>query len=597
MGVNDFENRLKFLGGVVVLIFVALFARVGYMQIYQGEYYERRAEGNRIRLIPTMAPRGTFFDRNGENIVTNRPGFTVSLLPLTAPIAPEVVARLSELLKVPQAEIQAKIKAHVGFEPIRIKTDIGPEILTIIEEQKELYPGVIIEIQAIRDYLYREQAAHVLGYVSEISDEELEAKKEQGYRTGDIIGKSGLERIYDKELRGTNGGRQVEVDVTGKPVQVLGQKDAVPGNDLILTIDWKLQAATEKAIDEQLQLIGCQAAAAVVMNPQTGEVLAMVSRPSFNPNLFVHGISEKEWKKINENPYFPLDNKAITGEYPPGSTFKIVTGAAALSEGVVTPTEKIYDGGEYMDKGNASGEVLGWLDFVGGLSYSDNVYFYILGHRLGIDRLEHYSRMFGLGEKTGINLPYEAEGLVASRAYKERVFEEDWYVSETLDAAIGQGFNLVTPLQAAMLISEIAANGRRYQPYLVQRIVGPDGKTVQEFQPKLVSTLDIPFSVIQLVQQGLRDVTKYGTAAGVFGPGFPIDIAGKTGTAENPHGRDHGWFVAYGPFDNPSIVVAVIVENGGYGSQSSVPIGKKIFEAAFGLDQPSGSGNLTAKTP
>ena len=351
MVVNDFENRLKIIGILVILIITVLLGRVGYMQIYEGEYYERRAEGNRIRLIPTMAPRGTFFDRNGENIVTNRPGFTVSLLPLTEPIAPEVVARLSALLHVPQQDIQAKIKAHVGFEPIRIKTDIGPESLTIIEEQKALFPGVIIEIQAVRDYLYREQAAHLLGYVSEISDEELEAKKDQGYRTGDIIGKSGLERIYDKELRGTDGGRQVEVDVTGKPVQVMGQKDAVPGNDLVLTIDWKLQAATEKAVDDQLRRIGCQAAAVVVMNPQTGEVLAMVSRPTFNPNLFVHGISEKEWKKINENPYFPLDNKAITGEYPPGSTFKIVTGTAALTEGVVTPTEQIYDSGEYMERG------------------------------------------------------------------------------------------------------------------------------------------------------------------------------------------------------------------------------------------------------
>lgn len=584
MVVNDFENRLKVIGALIVMIIAVLIGRVGYMQIYKGEYYARRAEGNRIRLIPTMAPRGTFFDRNGENIITNRPGFTVSLLPLTEPVSPAVVERLSALLHVPQKDIQAKINAHVGFEPIRIKTDIDPKTLTIIEEQKALFPGVIIEIQAVRDYLYREQAAHLLGYVSEISDEELEAKKDEGYRTGDIVGKFGLERIYDKELRGINGGRQVEVDVTGKPVQVMGQTEAIPGSDLVLTIDWKLQAATEKAVDDQLRLIGCQAAAAVVMNPQTGEVLAMVSRPAFNPNLFVHGISEKEWKKINENPYFPLDNKAITGEYPPGSTFKIVTGTAALTEGVVTPTEQIYDSGEYMEKGNASGEVLGWLDFIGGLAHSDNVYFYILGHRLGIDRLEHYSRMFGLGEKTGINLPYEAEGLVASRAYKEDVLKEEWYVSETLDAAIGQGFNLVTPLQAAMITSEIAADGRRYQPYLVQRIVGPDGKTVQTFQPKLLSTLDVPLSVIRLVQEGLRDVTKYGTAAGVFGPSFPVDIAGKTGTAENPHGRDHGWFVAYGPFDNPSIVVAVIVENGGYGSQSSVPIGKKIFEAAFGLN-------------
>ena len=595
---NDFDIRLKVLSGLVVFIIVVLIARVGYLQVYEGEYYQKRAEGNRIRLIPTMAPRGTFYDRNGQNIVMNRPGFTVSLLPLTAPIKPEVVARLSALLNVPEKDIQEKIENHVGFEPIRIKTDIGPDILTIIEEQKELYPGVVIEVQAVRNYLYKDEAAHVLGYVSEISDEELERKKDEGYKSGDIVGKFGLERIYDKELRGTNGGRQVEVDVTGKPVQILGEKPPVSGCDLVLTLDWDLQTATEKAVDDQLARManqGVRAAAAVVMNPQTGEVLAMVSRPAFDPNLFVHGISESNWKKINEDPNYPLDNKAITGEYPPGSTFKIVTGTAALAEGVTTPYEQIYDGGEYMDKGNAGGEVLGWLDFVSGLAHSDNVYFYVLGHRLGIDRLEKYARMFGLGKKTGINLPYESEGLVANRAYKEKVFDEDWYVPETLDAAIGQGFNLVTPLQAAMVISEVATNGKRYQPYLVQRIVGPDGKTVKEYHPNLLSTLDVSDDVLSLVQAGLHDVTTFGTAAGTFAD-FPVSIAGKTGTAENPHGADHGWFVAYGPFDNPNIVVAVIVENGGFASMSAVPIGRSILEAAFGLNKPQPSSNVQTST-
>ena len=582
---SDYENRLKILGGLIVCTIMLLIARAGYLQVYQGDEYVRRADGNRTRLIPTMAPRGTFFDRNGLSIVENRPGFTVSLLPLTAPIKPEVVDRVSQLLKVPKEEIEAKIQAHTGYEPIRIKTDVGPEALTVIEEQSELYPGVIIEVQAVRDYLYKEQGAHILGYVSEISDMELEERKSEGYKTGDIIGQFGLERVYDKELRGKNGGELVEVDVTGKPVQILGQKEPMSGYDFHLTIDWRLQAATERAVDDQLKLIGAKAAAAVVMNPQTGEVLALVSRPAFDPNLFVHGISEKNWKLINENPYDPLGNKAIMGEYPPGSTFKIVTGTAALAEEVVTPTEQILDTGVYWlgEKGNAGGEVLGWLDFTSALAHSDNYYFYEMGYRLGVDRLEKYARMFGLGEKTGINLPYEGEGLAPSRAYKEEYLDEEWYDSETVDAAIGQGFNLVTPLQAAMVMGEIAANGQRYKPYLVSKIVDSQGKIIEEYKPTLLSTLDVPASVIQLVQQGLRDVTKEGTAAGVFGAGFPVDIAGKTGTAENPQGADHGWFVAYGPFNNPNIVVSVIVENGGFGSQSAVPIGKKILEAAFSI--------------
>ena len=346
--------------------------------------------------------------------------------------------------------------------------------------------------------------------------------------------------------------------------------------------------AAEKAVDEQLAQIHASAAAAVVMNPQTGEILAMVSRPAFDPNAFAHGISTKYWNQLNTNPFHPMDNKTITGEYPPGSTFKIVTGTAALTEGVVTPEEKILDTGHHwiIPKGNSEGEALGWINFREALAHSDNVYFYEMGNRLGIDRLEKYARMFGLGARTGIDLPYEADGLVANRRYKEKNFEDgEWYLSETFDAAIGQGFNLVTPLQAAMVMSQIAADGKRYKPHLVNRIVAPDGSTVKEFEPELLSKLDVPENVIKLVQDGLHDVTKYGTAASSF-RGFNIDIAGKTGTAENSHGRDHGWFVAYGPFDNPNIVVAVIVEQGGFGSQSAVPIGRKILEAAFGVAQP-----------
>ncbi|MFC2767647.1 MAG: penicillin-binding protein 2 [Mitsuokella sp.] len=590
MGENEeFNGRLRVLGFLVVLVIAVLIGRAGYLQIYEGDTYARLADGNRIRIIPSMAPRGTFFDRNGELLVTNRPGFAVSLLPLTEPISDAVIYRVSDLVKVPVEDIKAKIAAHVGFNPIRIKSDVTQDIVSVIEEQKSLYPGVVIEVQPIRNYIYHEKAAHTFGYVSEINDTELEKMKADGYKTGDIIGKFGLEKIYDKELRGKNGGEQVEVDVAGRPVQILGKKEPIPGDDLVLTIDKNLQLAAEKAVDEQLALIHANAAAAVALDPQTGEVLALVSRPAFDPNLFAHGISTKDWNVLNNNPFHPMDNKAITGEYPPGSTFKIVTGTAALTEGVVSPTEKILDTGRHwiIPKGNAEGEALGWIDFTQALAHSDNVYFYEMGNRLGIDRLEKYARMFGLGAATGIDLPYEADGLVANRRYKEKNFEDgEWYLSETFDAAIGQGFNLVTPLQAAMVMGEIAADGKRYKPHLVKRIVGPDGKTVKDVAPELLSRLEVPENVIQLVQNGLHDVTKYGTAASSF-RGFTIDIAGKTGTAENPHGRDHGWFVAYGPYSSPNIVVAVIVEQGGFGSQSAVPIGRKILEAAFGVNQPS----------
>ena len=589
---DEYAGRLSFLTWLMVLVIFILAARVGYLQIYDGEYYGRLADGNRIRIIPSVAPRGTFFDRNGQLLVTNRPGFVVSLLPLTEPISPEVVARVSKLLNVPIEEIERKLSVHSGFDPIRIKQDVTADIVTIIEEQKYDYPGVIIEVQPIRNYILKQECAHTLGYVSEISDAELEAKKDQGYKSGDIIGQFGLERVYDQYVRGTDGGEQVEVDVAGKPVQILGKKEPTPGYDLVLTIDRELQVAAEQAVDKILGEIGANAAAAVVINPQNGEVLAMVSRPAFDPNLFAHGISTKDWNAINTNPYHPMDNKTITGEYPPGSTFKIVTGTAALASGKVRPDEMIFDSGQHwlVPKGNAGGEALGWLDFHNALAHSDNVYFYELGNRLGADLLEYYAQMFGLGSVTGIDLPYESTGIADWKEYKWEVYHDEFYLSEIMDAAIGQGFNLVTPLQASMIMGEIAANGKRYRPHVVKKIVTQDGELIKEFTPELVGELDVDQEIIQLVQAGLHEVTKTGTAARNFA-GFPYEIAGKTGTAENSQGADHGWFVAYAPFDNPTVSVAVVVEQGGFGASSAVPIGREILEAAFKIQAQRGPFN------
>ena len=589
---EEYNGRLTVLTVLMVLVIFILVARVGHLQIYDGEYYAKLADGNRIRIIPSVAPRGTFFDRNGQLLVTNRPGFVVSLLPLTEPISPEVVERISKLLNVPIEEIERKLSVHSGFDPIRIRQDVTPDIVTIIEEQKYDYPGVVIEVQPIRNYLLKQECAHTLGYVSEISDAELETKKAEGYKSGDIIGKFGLERVYDKEIRGVDGGEQVEVDVAGKPVQILGKKEPIPGYDLILTIDRDLQVAAEKAVDTMLGEIGASAAAAVVLNPQNGEVLAMVSRPAFDPNLFAHGISNKDWEAINNNPYHPMDNKTITGEYPPGSTFKIVTGTAALAAGKVAPDEMIFDSGQHwlVPKGNASGEALGWLDFHNALAHSDNVYFYEMGNRLGADLLEHYARMFGLGSVTGIDLPYESPGLADWKEYKRDVYKDEFYLSEIMDAAIGQGFNLVTPLQDAMMMGEIAANGKRFRPHVVKKIVTQDGELIKEFTPELVGQLDVDPEIIQRVQAGLHEVTKTGTAARNFA-GFPYDIAGKTGTAENSQGADHGWFCGYAPYENPTVSVAVIVEQGGFGASSAVPIGRQILEAAFAIQAQRGPFN------
>lgn len=596
MLVKRSNYRLDVLAIIIILVFVALVSRLGYLQVIQGKYYGQKADGNRIRLAPIMAPRGMFYDRNGVPMVSNRPGFTVSLLPLTGPVPDEIIAKVASILNITTEEIKKKLSQHSGkFEPVRIKSDIGPDVVTKIEERRAELPGVVIEIQPIRNYVNNELAAHLFGYVSEINDVELEKSKAGEYNSGDIIGKFGLEKVYDRELRGVDGGNQVEVDVTGRPVNVLGRKEPIPGSNLTLTIDYKIQKAAEVAIDEQLTYLqtksefrNAKAAAAIAMNPKTGEILAMVSRPAFNPNLFSGGISSKDWKLLNENPNNPMDNKAISGEYPPGSTFKLVTGAAALELGKVTPEEKILDTGKHwiIAKGNAEGEALGWINFKEALTKSDNVYFYEMGNRLGIDNLEKYARMFGLGVVTGVKLQGESEGLVANQKYKEKVYGEDWYLSETFDAAIGQGFQLVTPLQVAVLMSEIANGGHRYRPYLVSKISSGKGETIKTFAPEEVGSIKLSDKTLGLIRESLRDVALEGGTAGQAFRDFPVSIAGKTGTAENSHGSDHGWFIAYGPYEDPSIVVVVIVEQGGFGAGSAAPIARKIMEAAFNINQP-----------
>jgi penicillin-binding protein 2 len=587
--------RLDLLCYMVVLIIAVLIARLGYLQIAKGAEFHQQADNNRIRLMPVMAPRGTFYDRSGALLVSNRPGFSVSLVPISGPIPAEVLTKLAAILNMKVADIQSRIKEQANpLEPIRIRNDVGQEVITKIEERREDLPGVVIEVQSVRNYIYSELGAHIFGYVSEISDTELAQKKSEGYKTGDIIGKFGLERFYDKDLRGVDGGAQVEVDVNGHPVRMLGKKEPVLGNSLVLTIDAKIQKAAEKAMDNRLNYLQkklgnpqAKAAAAVVLDPRTGAVLAMVSRPAFNPNLFNGGISTKDWKAINDNPFNPMQNRAIGAEYPPGSAFKIVTGTAALETGKLTLEEKIYDTGRHwiIPKGNAHGAALGWIDFNEALVKSDNVFFYELGNRLGIDSLEQWARKFGLGDKTGIDLQGEDTGLVANRKYKEKVYGEEWYLSETFDAAIGQGFQLATPLQMATLISQVANGGHRYRPHLVSKIISPEGQTVKTFEPEELSFVPIAEKNLQAIRKALREVTLSGGTAGYIFEGFNAQIAGKTSTAENPHGDDHGWFVAYGPYDNPTVAIAVVVEQGGYGSDSAAPIARKIMEAAFGLPE------------
>lgn len=583
---------------IVAFVFIILTVRLLYLQILEGSYYQAKADGNRLRILPVTAARGVMYDRNGQILVGSRPAYTVSLMPTDKTIDDNTIKELAKALKTSPDKIQEKIDAHKGgFEPIRLATDVQMDVVTQLEEHRHELPGVSIDVEPLRYYPYNSLASQLFGYVGEVSEEELADIKAEDPNSsingGTILGRSGLEKMYDSILRGVDGGKQVEVDASGRPVAEVGRKNTVPGEDIHLTIDLKLQQAAEEAVKKQLdslhaQGIPAQGAAVIALDPNTGAVLAMVSNPGFDPNWFARGITASQWTQLNNDVRHPFDNKVISGEYPPGSPFKIVTGSAALDLKKVTPDEQIFDSGRHwlIDKRNAEGEALGWLDFNTALAKSDNVYFYEMGNRIGIENIDKYAKYFGLGEKTGIKLYGEAAGNIASPEYKRRVFDQDWYLGETFDAAIGQSFTLVTPIQMAVLLSQVANGGIRYQPYVVSRIDNADGTPAEIYGPKKTGTLQISKNVMDLVRNGLRDVTAEGGTAGELFKGFPISVAGKTGTAENSHGKDHGWFIAYAPYEHPRIVVVALVEQGSFGAGSAGPIVRAVLDAFFNVEQP-----------
>ena len=608
---NKKTGRFDVLFYLITLVFLILGARLFYLQIIEGGYYQAKAEGNRLRMVTMTAARGIMYDRNGQILVGSRPAYTVSIMPSGKDVAPEEVTKLARYLNKPAAEIQKKISDNKdGYEPIRIATDVPMDVVTNIEEHSHELPGISIDVEPLRYYPYNTMASQLFGYVGEVSEEELAEIKQENPNTlvgaGTILGRSGLESMYDDVLRGVDGGKQLEVDATGRPVEEVERKNTIPGSDIHLTIDVNLQKAAEEAVRNQIdqlraQGIPAQGAAVVALDPNTGAVLAMVSSPEFNPNWFSQGITTAQWNQLNNDKNHPFDNKVISGEYPPGSPFKIVTGVAALDLKKVTPEEQIFDSGRHwlIDKRNAEGEALGWLDFNTALAKSDNVYFYEMGNRVGIENIDKYAKYFGLGEKTGIKLYGEAAGNLASPEYKRKVFDQDWYLGETFDAAIGQSFTLVTPIQMAVLLSQVANGGIRYQPYVVSRVDNKDGTPAEIFGPKKLGVLPVPKNVMDLVRNGLRDVTAEGGTAGDIFKGFPISVAGKTGTAENAHGQDHGWFVAYAPYDKPRIVVVALVEQGSFGAGSAGPIVRDILAAFFNVQKAklvNGSSNGTNRT-
>lgn len=583
-------TRLHTLLVVCLVLFAVLLGRMVYLQLWRGDYYAKQSDGNRLRQSRILAPRGIIYDSEGKELVNNLPGYAV-VLQKQSSYKPETLQRLSNLLQMPVEEINAKIKASENFyEPILLKNNLDQQMVTKIEEQRRYMPEVMLSVQPIRNYPYHELAVHALGYVGEVSSYEIEQGLFKNITQGSLVGKAGLEKTYDKYLRGEDGAFMEEVDVAGNVVKHYDSVQPVPGKNLKLTIDYELQKELEAFTDKHLAFLrssgiapGARAAAVVAIDPRNGAVRAMVSRPGYDPNWFVHGISSKNWNSINNDPNYPMNNKVITGEYPPGSTFKIVTGSAAFELKKVGLDEPIFDGGFHPmvpTMGNAGGEVLGWLTFIKALAMSDNVYFYELGYRVGIDNIEKYAHIFGFGERTGIDLEGESKGLVASKKVKRKIWDEDWRLGDTFNAAIGQGFNLTTPIQLSVMLSIVANGGTKYQPYLVDSIINSDGSLFEKPKRAEGKHIDVSQQTIDYIRMGMSATTQEGGTASYF-DGLPKPIAGKTGTAENSHGRDHGLFVAYGPVDDPELVVVCIVEQGGFGSIAAGPIVYKAFEEFF----------------
>lgn len=583
-------TRLHTLLVVCLVLFAVLLGRMVYLQLWRGDYYAKQSDGNRLRQSRILAPRGIIYDSEGKELVNNLPGYAV-VLQKQSSYKPETLQRLSNLLQMPVEEINAKIKASKNFyEPIMLKNNLDQQMVTKIEEQRRYMPEVMLSVQPIRNYPYHELAVHALGYVGEVSAYEIEQGLFKNITQGSLVGKAGLEKTYDKYLRGEDGAFMEEVDVAGNVVKHYDSVQPVPGKNLKLTLDYQLQKELEEFTDKHLAYLrnsgiapGARAAAVIAIDPRNGAVRAMVSRPGYDPNWFVHGISSKNWNAINNDTNFPMNNKVITGEYPPGSTFKIVTGSAAFELKKVGLNEPIFDGGFHPmvpTMGNAGGEVLGWLTFIKALAMSDNVYFYELGYRVGIDNIEKYAHIFGFGERTGIDLEGESKGLVASKKVKREIWDEDWRLGDTFNAAIGQGFNLTTPIQLSVMLSIVANGGTKYQPYLVDSITNSDGSLLEKPKRAEGKHIDVSQQTIDYIRMGMSATTQEGGTASYFA-GLPKPIAGKTGTAENSHGRDHGLFVAYGPVDDPELVVVCIVEQGGFGSVAAGPIVYKAFEEFF----------------
>ena len=586
-----FRQRLTGTIVVISIAFVVIIVRLFYLQIIEGEEFRRQSEINSIRLQSVDAPRGLIYDRKGTLLVDNRPSFDLNIIPKDAKPIDRTLIKLSRRINLSKEDLKKTVEAkrrQASYKPVLIKTDIGRDVLASLEVHRYELPGVAVDVTPKRQYIYSGSASHLLGYMGEISPKELKKEEFFGCRGGDYVGKFGIEKEFEKYLRGKRGGRQVKVDATGQVMQVLETVDAKPGHNLFLTIDYRLQHRAE-------ELMANKVGAVVAVDPKTGQVLVMVSSPMFDQNAFVGGISHDQWKDLVSNPDRPMENKVTQATYPPASTFKIVTAAAALEEGIID-ANTIFDCPGHLRFGNRVFHCWrsvghGSVDVRSALSQSCDVFFYHVGIELGVDRLAFYAKAFGLGSETHINLASENKGLIPTEAWKKRHIGVSWQKGETLSVAIGQGYNLTTPLQMAMLMAAVGNNGLRLKPTLVKSIKTAGGKVVYESKPEVAGSLPVSPVNLKIIQEGLWQVVNHYKGTAYKSKIKELDMAGKTGTAQvvgrkkgaavdeeeiADHLKPHAWFVSYAPYEDPQIAISVIVEHGEHGSSAAAPIASEL---------------------
>jgi penicillin-binding protein 2 len=585
---RDRERRFAALAALTLAGFTLMVLGLLRLQVAEHEHYRQLSEENRVRLEVLRAPRGAIFDRHGELLADSYPSFNIVFRPMPAEsteraraaVRPEWLQRVSALVEADTAVVRQLVRvANRSGNTAVLRRNAPSAVLAAVEESRGELPGLEVVVEPLRRYPHGTLAAHLLGYAGEINDRELAVRADQGYRAGDLIGRTGVERSSEGILRGRDGAEYVVVNAMGQRVSTLTEvppRRPVPGRDLVLTLDLKVQRALEEVMG------GVQRGAAVAIDPRDGGILGMVSRPAYDPNEFSHGLTWARWKELSGGGSNPLLNRAIQGLYPPGSTFKIVTMIAALRSGIARPETQLQPcTGSYAFGGRSFGcwKRLGHgtLDLVGAIQHSCDVYFYQVGLRLGLPRLEATARALGLGGRTGVDLPQESGGLMPSPAwYNRRWRGGPWRKGVMLNLAIGQGEILATPLQLALLAAEASVDGRALRPHVVQRLGdGPPREPERPGQAGVAANA----VVWEALHRGLQEAVDAGTGTAARVPG--IAVAGKTGTAQNPHGEDHALFVCYAPADHPTIALAFVVENSGHGGTVAAPLAGQTLMRLF----------------